>query len=385
VQLDPVHERVLVDRPRVGGALAQRLAVGLAGPPTSAAVIAANGTSSIASISIRPGPTRYRPPSLTCCRFHSRTVNVMSPANTSLRNSRLNCTPGTLARDVRARLPRLPAYPLVAVPSVRARRVAVMDLELTDKVAVVTGASKGIGLAVVRELAREGALVVAGARSTETLEGLDGVTAFAVDLLDPDGPGRLVAHAINLHGRVDVLVNNVGGVHPRVDGFLHITDADFEASLQLNFFAALRATRAALADMLERREGTIVNVASVNAFFEPDGAVVDYGAAKAALLNVAKALSQELGPKGIRINSVSPGPVATDLWLGDDGVAATIGRATGADPDAIRTQVIDQGIPTGRFSTPEEVATLVALLASPRTTNVTGSDFIIDGGLIKTM
>src|SRR3954467_6491908 len=260
-----------------------------------------------------------------------------------------------------------------------------MDLELAEKVAVVTGASKGIGLAVARQLAAEGARVVAGARSIQTLADLDGVTAYAVDLVAPDGPGRLVAQAIELHGRIDVLVNNVGGVHPRVGGFMSITDAEFDASLQLNFFAALRATRAVLADMLERGEGAIVNVASVNAFFEPDGAVVDYGAAKAALLNVAKALSQELAPKGIRINSVSPGPVSTDLWLGDDGVAATIGRATGAEPDAIRTQVIDQGIPTGRFSTPEEVATLVALLASPRTANVTGSDYVIDGGLIKTM
>ncbi len=82
--------------------------------------------------------------------------------------------------------------------------------------------------------------------------------------------------------------------------------------------------------MLPRGEGTIVNVASVNAFFHPDGLVIDYGAAKAALLNASKALSQELGPQGIRINSVSPGPVATDLWMGDDGVAATVGRATGA-------------------------------------------------------
>jgi NAD(P)-dependent dehydrogenase (short-subunit alcohol dehydrogenase family) len=111
-----------------------------------------------------------------------------------------------------------------------------MDLELSDKVAVVTGASKGIGLAVVPELTGEGALVVAGARSTETLEGLDRVSAYSVDLVDPDGPGRLVAHAIDLRGRVDVLVNNVDGVHPRVEGFLSITDADFEASLQLNFF-----------------------------------------------------------------------------------------------------------------------------------------------------
>jgi NAD(P)-dependent dehydrogenase (short-subunit alcohol dehydrogenase family) len=181
-----------------------------------------------------------------------------------------------------------------------------------------------------------------------------------------------------------VLVNNVGGLRPRLDGFLQTSDADFEASLQLNFFAALRATRAAVTEMIEQREGAIVNVVSVNAFFQPDSLVIDYGAAKAALLNVAKALSQELGPKGIRINSVSPGQVATDLWLGDHGVAATVGQATGVDPSAVRAQVTAD-VPTGRFSTPEEVATLVALLASPRTANVNGSNYVIDGGLVKTM
>jgi NAD(P)-dependent dehydrogenase (short-subunit alcohol dehydrogenase family) len=170
----------------------------------------------------------------------------------------------------------------------------------------------------------------------------------------------------------------------RLDGFLQVSDADFENSLQLNFFAALRAIRAAVAEMIKQGSGSIVNVASANAFFHPDGLVVDYGAAKAALLNVAKALAQELGPKGIRINSVSPGPVVTDLWLGDQGVAATIGEAAGIDPAAVRDQVI-AGMPTGRFTTPEEVATLVALLASPRTANVTGSNYVIDGGLVKTM
>jgi len=123
----------------------------------------------------------------------------------------------------------------------------------------------------------------------------------------------LIEHAIEQFGRVDILVNNVGGVHTRLDGFLSLSDEDFEASLQLNFYAALRATRAAVADMRTRGDGVIVNVASVNSFYEPDGVVIDYGAAKAALLNVAKSLSQELGPLGIRITSVSPGPVATDL------------------------------------------------------------------------
>jgi NAD(P)-dependent dehydrogenase (short-subunit alcohol dehydrogenase family) len=127
-----------------------------------------------------------------------------------------------------------------------------------------------------------------------------------------------------------------------------------------------------------------VNVASVNAFFHPDGLVIDYGAGKAALLNVAKALSQELGPHGIRINSVSPGPVETDLWLGDHGVAATIGEATGVSATAVREQAV-AGIASGRFSTAEEVATLVVLLASPRTANVTGANYVIDGGLVKTM
>ena len=259
-----------------------------------------------------------------------------------------------------------------------------MDLELEGKVAVVTGASKGIGLAVTRTLADEGARVVAGARTVDSLAGIDGVSAHAVDLGAPGGPEELVAAAVGQHGRVDVLVNNVGAVHLRLDGFLATTDADFAASLELNFLAAVRATRAAVADMLPRGEGTIVNVASVNAFFHPDGAVIDYGAAKAALLNFAKALSQELGPQGIRINSVSPGPVATDLWLGDHGVAATVGAAVGADPDTIREQTL-AGIATRRFTTPEEVATLVALLASPRTANVTGSNYVIDGGLVKTM
>ena len=130
--------------------------------------------------------------------------------------------------------------------------------------------------------------------------------------------------------------------------------------------------------------GTILNVASVNSFFHPDGLVIDYGAAKAALLNTSKALSQELGPRGIRINSVSPGPVATDLWLGEQGVAATIASATGVDADTVRQDAI-AGMATGRFTTPEEVATLVAVLASPLTGNVTGSNYVIDGGLVKTM
>jgi NAD(P)-dependent dehydrogenase (short-subunit alcohol dehydrogenase family) len=261
-----------------------------------------------------------------------------------------------------------------------------MDLELTDKVAIVTGANKGIGFAITRALVGEGALVIAGSRTTDNLEGLPRVTAVSVDLASPDGPARLVDHAIQKYGCVDVLVNNIGAVRMRLNGFLGTSDEEFEWAMQLNFFSALRATRAVLRPMLERGSGAIVNVASVNAFFQPDAGVIDYGAAKAALVNLTKSLSQEFGPRGIRVNAVSPGPVSTDLWLGKDGVAETVARATGVDAETARKNVVASlgGFATGRFTTPEEVATLVVLLASKRTANVTGANYVIDGGLIKT-
>lgn len=258
-----------------------------------------------------------------------------------------------------------------------------MDLQLKDKVAVVTGANKGIGLAITEALVAEQAHVVAGSRTTANLEGLDRVTAVAVDLQTADGPASLVRRAIEEHGRLDVLVNNVGAVRIRMDGFLATSDEEFEWALNMNFFTTLRAIRAALEPMLAQGSGSIVNIASVNSFFQPDAATIDYGAAKAAVVNLSKSLSQEFGPKGIRVNCVSPGQVSTDLWLGEHGVAETVAKATGTDADAIRAAAT-AAIATGRFSTPQEVATLVAMLASDRTANVTGANYVIDGGLIKT-
>jgi NAD(P)-dependent dehydrogenase (short-subunit alcohol dehydrogenase family) len=262
-----------------------------------------------------------------------------------------------------------------------------MDLKLSGKVAVVTGASKGIGLAIVHGLLAEGARVVAGARSTKSLEGLDGVSAVALDLSTPTGPAELIAHAVKEHGRVDVQVNNVGAVRLRLDGFLGTSDSEFEWAMNMNFYSALRATRAAITQMLKQGGGAIVSVASVNAFFQPDGGTVDYGAAKAALVNLTKSLSQEFGPRGIRVNAVSPGPVETDLWFGQGGVADTVAKAMGTDAATARDKVVASigGFATGKFTTPAEVATLVVMLASERTANITGTNFVIDGGLIKTL
>ena len=228
--------------------------------------------------------------------------------------------------------------------------------------------------------------MVAGARTTGSLNDIDRVTAIALDLASPDGPARLIEHTLEKHGRVDVLVNNVGAVRLRLNGFLGTSDEEFAWAMQMNFFSALRATRAALAPMLRQGKGAIVNVASVNAFFQPDAGTIDYGAAKAALVNLTKSLAQEFGPRGIHVNAVSPGPVATDLWLGKGGVADVVAHASGVDAETARKNVVASigGFATGRFSTPEEVATLVVLLASERTANVTGSNYVIDGGLIKT-
>jgi NAD(P)-dependent dehydrogenase (short-subunit alcohol dehydrogenase family) len=261
-----------------------------------------------------------------------------------------------------------------------------MDLNLDGKVAVVTGAGKGIGLAVTKALAAEGARVVAGSRTTGSLDGLKGVTPVAVDLSARDGAAQLVRLAIEEHGRLDVLVNNVGAVRMRTQGFLGTTDEDFAWAMEMNFFIALRASRAALPVMVEKGGGAIVNVASVNAFFQPDAATIDYGAAKAALVNLTKTLSQEFGPHGIRVNAVSPGPVSTDLWLGEHGVAATVAKDTGVDAETARKTIIAGlgGFATGRFTTPEEVAALITFLASDRTANITGVNYLIDGGLIKT-
>jgi len=126
----------------------------------------------------------------------------------------------------------------------------------------------------------------------------------------------------------------------------------------------------------------IVNISSANAFL-PDPAVMDYSAAKAALANFSKSLSKEVGPKGIRVNTISPGPVATDLWLGDGGVAATVSRATGAKPEDVAHQAASDSV-TGRFTQPGEVADVVLFLASDHTANITGANVTIDGGLITT-
>jgi NAD(P)-dependent dehydrogenase (short-subunit alcohol dehydrogenase family) len=165
-----------------------------------------------------------------------------------------------------------------------------------------------------------------------------------------------------------------------------VTDADWEASLSLTLMSTVRTTRAAVPEMTRRGGGSIVTISSVNAYL-PDPLVLDYSAAKAAVTNFCKALSKEVGALGIRVNTISPGPVETGLWLGENGVAQTLARS-GAAGTASAADVAAQaakGAVTGRFTRPDEIADLVLLLASSRTANVTGADFAVDGGLVPTL
>ncbi|MFD0743301.1 SDR family oxidoreductase [Phytohabitans flavus] len=258
-----------------------------------------------------------------------------------------------------------------------------MDLQLKDKVAVVTGASKGIGLATARALVAEGVHVVAVARTTspELTDLGDRVTAVPADLTASDAAERVADRA----GAVDILVNNLGGIMPgsMAGGFLTADDTLWQQTFELNLFSTVRVTRALLPGLLDRR-GVVIMISSIGAraAFRP----VDYGAAKAAMTNLAKALAEEFGPRGLRALTVSPGPTRTRNWADPDGYAGELARNAGMSIDEFLAHVPERmGITTGRLTEPAETAALVTFLASPLAGNITGVDYLADGGVIKTV
>jgi NAD(P)-dependent dehydrogenase (short-subunit alcohol dehydrogenase family) len=253
----------------------------------------------------------------------------------------------------------------------------------------ITGTSRGFGREWAIAALERGDRVAATARDTASLDDLvqkygEALLPIALDVTDRAADFAAVAQAHDHFGGLDIVVNNVGAVTPRTAGFLEVSDDDWLATLNLNLMAAVRTTRAAIPHLLARGSGNVVTIASVNAFL-PDPGVVDYSASKAAVWNLSKSLSKEYGPQGLRFNTISPGPVSTPLWLGDTGVAATVAKSMGVSSDEARARIIagGGGFSTGRFTEPEEVADLVLLLASGRAGNVTGADFLIDGGLTK--
>ena len=263
-----------------------------------------------------------------------------------------------------------------------------MDLHLHNKVAIVTGAGRGIGLAIATALAQEGATVVAANRAlSEDLTQLAArytVLSVVADLAAPDGPQHVVDQAVDHFGRLDILVNNVGAFTFHPTGFLSISDAEWQRTLELNVLTTVRTTRAALPVMVAQGSGAIVNLSSVNAR-QPDPGVADYSAAKAAVANLTKVVAQEFTAQGVRVNAVAPGPVSTPAWVGPGGVADAIAHASGSTRETVVAQAAQLNSMTiGRMIAPEEVAALVLFLVSDRAAAITGVEYVIDGGMVKT-
>jgi len=255
--------------------------------------------------------------------------------------------------------------------------------EFEGKRALVTGGTKGIGEAIVNRLARAGATVVATARSVPTDAQTLGLLVQA-DMSTRAGVEKVVKEILERFGGVDILVNNVGGSSAPSGGVLALSDEDWQEAFNANLFSAVQLDRGLLPPMLKQGSGVIIHISSIQARLPLFEATLAYAAAKAALTNYSKGLSKELGPKGIRVNTVAPGFIET---AAAQGLIARLAEKDGADEEAARQGLMDSlgGIPIGRPGRPEEVAELVAFLVSDRAASIHGSEYVIDGGAVPTI
>jgi len=257
-----------------------------------------------------------------------------------------------------------------------------LDLDLSGRRAVVTGASLGIGNAVVRLLADHGASVAFCARDGEAVDRLGGyrppsgsgrVAGFVADMADAGSVAAFLAAAEAEGGAADILVNNVGASPSR--NFLYMSDDDWVQLFELNLMSAVRCTRHCLPHMRAQRWGRVVMVSSGAAWY-PSAALIDYAATKAAMVATAKALAGKYGGDGVLVNSVLPGLILTAMW---ERAAAEVGAATGSTPEAVLADNA-KGVPVGRYGTAEEVAAMIVFLCSNAASYVTGTSIAVDGG-----
>jgi len=252
-----------------------------------------------------------------------------------------------------------------------------MDLQLTDKVAIVTGSSRGLGLASARSLVAEGCRVCLCARGSEQLAAAaveveavarrpNMIMTVQADVSTPDGIALVVERAVERFGGLDVLVNNVG----RAAGtdLLDTTDAEWQAAFDETLFPAIRASRLAVPHMKRRGGGAIIMIASI--WGRESGGRMTYNAVKAAEISLAKSLAQQLAPLNIRVNSVAPGSI---LFPG-----GSWHKRQQADPQGI-AEFIKRDLPFGRMGRADEVGSVVAFLASPKASWVSGASITVDG------
>lgn len=255
--------------------------------------------------------------------------------------------------------------------------------ELTGKIALVTGGSKGAGKAIADRLLKAGATVIITARNKPEEDNND-IYFISADLSKPEGTRKVVAEILEKFGRLDILVNNMGGAETPGGGFAVLSDADWELSFQTNMLAPVRLDRGFLPGMIGRKEGVIIHIASIQAKLPLYDSTLPYAAAKAALLNYSKSLSNEVAPKGARVLTVSPGWIMTDASAR---MMERIAESSGGTTEDATLSVMNAlgGIPFGRPARPQEVAELVGFLVSPRAGYLTGTEYVIDGGTIPTV
>lgn len=255
--------------------------------------------------------------------------------------------------------------------------------ELSGKIALVTGGTKGTGQAIAERLLQAGATVIITARNAP--EKVNSSLHFiSADLSKAEDAQKVISEVLSTYGRLDILVNNLGGSSTPAGGFSALNDEDWISTLQANLLAPVRLDRGFLPQMIDRKSGVIIHIASIQGKLPLYDSTLPYAASKAGLINYSKSLSNEVTPKGVRVLTVSPGWIntaASIAWLGE------IARNANSTVEEAQQSVMDAlgGIPYGRPAEPEEIAELVGFLVSPRAKYLTGTNFVIDGGTIPTI
>jgi 3-oxoacyl-[acyl-carrier protein] reductase len=259
-----------------------------------------------------------------------------------------------------------------------------MDLGLSGKVCVVTGASSGIGLAVSTRLAQEGARVLMVGRDEQRLAEAAarvGGDYLAADVTDADADERIIATCAEQMGGIDVLVNNAGTSFARP--LTDLTDDDWQGQFELNVMAPMRLMRAAAPRMAARGGGRIVNVCS-SAGKRPSLTNAAYSVTKAAQLSLSRVFADSYAAQGVLVNAVAPGAVQSPLWIAPGGLADQTAAVKGVDrEEAIAIQ--NSRIPLGRFARPQEVADVIVFLCSANASTVAGAAWSVDGGTVPTI
>lgn len=255
--------------------------------------------------------------------------------------------------------------------------------ELSDKIALVTGGTKGAGKAIAERLHRAGATVIVTARNKPENQNPH-FHFVAADLSTSEGTETVIQEVEAKFGSLDILVNNLGGSETPGGGFSVLSDKDWETTFQTNLFAPVRLDRGFLPGMLLRKSGVIVHIASIQGRLPLYDSTLPYAAAKAGLINYSKSLSNEVSPRGVRVLTVSPGWIMTDAAVR---MVERIAESSATTLDEATKNVMDAlgGIPFGRPAKPEEIAEFIGFLVSPRANYLTGTEYIIDGGTIPTI